>query len=242
MAAGGKAELANVRAYEHGRLEGIRWFLRRLIKGIGFRFLVKLDGVEGVENFPMKGAAIVMINHIAFVDPVLVLACLPRNVVPLAKIEVYRVPIWGIFPRLWEVIAVRRGEVDRAALAKSLKVLEAGEVLLMAPEGTRNPTMQRGKEGIAYLGWRTGAPIVPVAVEGTRGFPTLDLRRWRQPGARVRIGRPFKFKAYDSRPDRILMRKMTDEAMYVLAGMIPEAMRGVYSDLSLATIETLVMS
>ena len=242
MAAGGKAELANVRAYEHGRLEGIRWFLRRLIKGIGFRFLVKLDGVEGVENFPMEGAAIVMINHIAFVDPVLVLACLPRNVVPLAKIEVYRVPIWGIFPRLWEVIVVRRGEVDRAALAKSLKVLEAGEVLLMAPEGTRNPTLHQGKEGIAYLGWRTGATIVPVAVEGTRGFPTLDLRRWRQPGARVRIGRPFKFKAYDSRPDRIQMRKMTDEAMYVLAGMIPEAMRGVYSDLSLATMETLVMS
>jgi len=234
--------MAKVRVYEHGRLEGIRWFLRRLIEGVGFRFLVKLDGVEGVENFPMKGAAIVMINHIAFVDPVLVLACLPRNVVPLAKIEVYRVPIWGIFPRLWGVIAVRRGEVDRVALAKSLKVLEAGEVLLMAPEGTRNPTMQRGKEGIAYLGWRTGAPIVPVAVEGTRGFPTLDLRRWRQPGARVRIGRPFKFKAYDSRPDRILMRKMTDEAMYVLAGMIPEAMRGVYSDLSLATMDTLVMS
>ena len=112
----------------------------------------------------------------------------------------------------------------------------------MAPEGTRNPTLHQGKEGIAYLGWRTGATIVPVAVEGTRGFPTLDLRRWRQPGARVRIGRPFKFKAYDSRPDRILMRKMTDEAMYVLAGMIPEAMRGVYSDLSLATMETLVMS
>lgn len=239
MVVGGKAELARIRPYEHARLEGVRWFLRRLIKEIGFRFLVKFEGVEGVENLPSKGAAIVMINHIAFIDPVLVLGCLPRNVVPLAKIEVYKIPLWGIFPRLWQVIAVRRGEVDRQALAKSLKVLEAGEVLLMAPEGTRHPTLQQGKEGIAYLAWRTGCVIVPVAVEGTHGFPTLDLRRWRRPGARVRIGRPFRFKAYESRPDRALMRKMTDEAMYVLAGMLPEAMKGVYSDLSLATRDTI---
>jgi len=202
---------------------------------------VKLDRVEGVENLPAKGAAIVMINHIAFVDPVLVLACLPRNVVPLAKIEVYKIPIWGIFPRLWDVIPVRRGEVDRTALAKSLKVLEAGEILLMAPEGTRHPTLQQGKEGMAYLAWRTGAPIVPVAVDGTQGFPTLDVRRWRRPGARVTIGKPFRFRAYPARPDKSLMRKMTDEAMYVLAGMLPEAMRGVYSDLSQSTKDTLVM-
>ena len=241
MVAGGKAELARGRPYEHARLERIRGILRRLIEAIGFRFLVKLDRVEGVENLPAKGAAIVMINHIAFVDPVLVLACLPRNVVPLAKIEVYKIPIWGIFPRLWDVIPVRRGEVDRTALAKSLKVLEAGEILLMAPEGTRHPTLQQGKEGMAYLAWRTGAPIVPVAVDGTQGFPTLDVRRWRRPGARVTIGKPFRFRAYPARPDKSLMRKMTDEAMYVLAGMLPEAMRGVYSDLSQSTKDTLVM-
>jgi 1-acyl-sn-glycerol-3-phosphate acyltransferase len=49
-----------------------------------------------------------MINHIAFVDPIVVLHIVPRNIVPMAKIEVYDYPLVGIFPRLWNVIPVRR--------------------------------------------------------------------------------------------------------------------------------------
>jgi 1-acyl-sn-glycerol-3-phosphate acyltransferase len=225
--------------YDHARLEGRRWFLRRLIRDIGFRFLVRLDRVEGLEHLPATGPAILMINHIAFVDPIVVLGVLPRNVVPLAKIEVYRYPVWGIFPWMWEVIPVRRAEVDRSALRKARQVLEAGEVILMAPEGTRGPALQRGKEGVAYLGSRTEAVVVPVAVEGTKGFPSLSPARWRQPGASVTLGRPFRFRPSVPRPGRDELRLMTDEAMFVLAGMLPEALRGVYANLSLATLSTI---
>lgn len=234
------ARLAKVGVYDHARLERMRWFLRWLIDKIGFRFLVKLEGVEGLENFPRRGRAIVMINHIAFVDPVVVLACLPRNVVPMAKIEVHNIPVWGIFTRLWDVIVVRRGEVDRTALAKAIRVLEAEEVVLLAPEGTRHPRLQQGKEGIAYIGWRCGAPIVPVSIDGSQGFPSLSPKRWRQPGVTIRIGKPFRFRAYPDRPGRELLRQMTDEAMYILAAMLPEERRGVYNDLAAATKETIV--
>ncbi len=229
----------NRKDYNHQRLEGRRNLLRWMIDNIGFRFLARVDHVEGVENFPMEGPAIVVINHIAFVDPVVVLAVLPRNVVPLAKIEVYRVPFFGIFPWLWQVIPVRREAIDRQALRKALAVLKAGEVLLMAPEGTRSPSMGRAKEGLAFLAYRTGAAIVPVAVDGTKGFPTLSRARLRQPGAVIRIGKPFHFKPKPKRPDRDQMRKMTDEAMYVVAGMLPEHRRGVYADLENATTDTL---
>lgn len=223
--------------YDHERFERRRWFLRWLIDHIAFRTLAKFDRVEGLEHFPQEGPAILMINHIAFIDPIVVLAVVPRNIVPMAKVEVYRIPVWGIFPRIWHVIPVRRGEVDRRALSMALEVLSSGEVILVAPEGTRGPSLKRGKVGVAYLASRSGAPVIPVAVEGTKGFPSVNPVRWRQGGAVIQIGRPFKFHGVSERPKRDELRKMTDEAMYVLAGMLPETRRGVYADLSQATTE-----
>ncbi len=225
--------------YDHARLEPRRRILRWLIDKIGFRLLTKVERVEGLDNLPKSGPAIVMINHIAFVDPVVVLGCIPRNLVPMSKREAFYYPIWGIFPYLWGVIPVRRNEVDRRAIRMALEVLEAGEIILVAPEGTRSPALQKAREGIAYLGYRSGAPIVPVAVTGTEGFPTLSPKRMRQPGAVVRLGRPFHFRKFNGRLRRERLHKMTDEVMYVLARMLPEERRGYYSDLSQATNETI---
>jgi 1-acyl-sn-glycerol-3-phosphate acyltransferase len=226
--------------YQHARWERKRRFLRFLIRVIGFNFLAKVDRVEGLENVPRQGPAILMINHIAFIDPIVVLHLVPRNIVPMAKIEVYDYPLVGIFPRMWGVIPVRREEVDRRAIQGALDVLRAGEIILVAPEATRSPRLQQGKEGVAYLALRSGAPIVPVAIEGTEGFPCLPVsKRWRGPGAQVRFGRPFTLQASQEHKVRSQLRQMTDEAMYVLAAMLPEERRGVYADLSQATRLTL---
>jgi 1-acyl-sn-glycerol-3-phosphate acyltransferase len=210
-----------------------------MLKHIAFTLLARIDRVEGLENFPQRGAAILMINHIAFIDPVVVLRCVPRDIVPLAKAEVYRIPLWGIFPRIWGVIPVRREAIDRRALMQALAVLKAGEVILLAPEGTRNPSLRRGKEGVAYLGARSGAMIIPVAVLGTEGFPTLNPRRLRDSGAYVKFGLPFHFRESIKRPDRELLRKMTDEAMYQLATLLPVDRRGAYRKLEKATTDTI---
>lgn len=226
--------------YDHARWQLKRNFLRYLIRTIGFTLLVKLDDCQGLENVPQEGAAILMINHIAFVDPIVVLHLVPRNIVPMAKVEVFDYPVVGIFPRLWGVIPVRREEVDRGAIRMALEVLDAGEIILVAPEATRSPQLQQGKEGVAYLASRSGAPVVPVAIDGTVGFPSFPLsRRWKGEGARVRFGRPFRYKANLERPDRETLHKMTEEAMYVLAALLPETRRGVYADLSQATQDTL---
>ena len=225
--------------YSHQRLEKRRWVLRWMIQNIGYRFLAKFDSVQGLEFFPSSGPAILMINHIAFIDPVVVLSCLPRNVVPMAKREVFRIPLWGIFPWLWDVISVSRGEVDRRALRKALAILKAGEVVLLAPEGTRSPALQRGREGVAYLGGKTGAPVIPVAVEGTENFPMITPAQRRRSGARVKLGRPFRYRQSEGRIDRRMLRKMTDEALYILARMLPPERRGEYADLDSATQDTL---
>ena len=227
------------RPYDHARLERRRWILRWLLTNIGFRILAKVERVEGLDNFPESGPAILMINHIAFIDPMVVLGFLPRNIVPMAKVEAYSYPVLGIFPRICQAIPVHRGEIDRRAVHMALEVLSSGEVILVAPEGTRGTCLQRGKEGVAYLGTRSGASIIPTAIVGTEGFPSISPKRWRQPGAVARLGRPFRFRSSSRRPKGDELRRMTDEAMYVLAAMLPEERRGVYADLSQATADTI---
>lgn len=226
--------------YRHAEWEGRRRLLRFLIRWIGFTLLAKLDRVEGAENVPASGPSILMINHIAFIDSIVVMHVLKRNIVPLAKVEVYNYPVVGVFPHLWGVIPVRREEFDRRAVTQVLQVLKAGEIVLVAPEGTRSPSLTQGKEGIAYLASRTGVPVVPVAIDGTEGFPALRFSRaWRGPGAHLRFGRPFRYRPELQKPGREMLRKMTDEAMYLLAAMLPEARRGFYTDLSKASQDTI---
>ena len=228
------------RSYEHARNNRVRRVLRFLLRYIGFPLLAKVNRVEGQENIPESGPAILMINHIAFIDPIVVLHVTKRDIIPMAKIEVYDYPVVGIFPHLWGVIPVRREEVDRRAIQQSLEVLRAGELVLVAPEGTRGPKLKQGKEGIAYLASRSGAPIIPVAVDGTIGFPALRFTgAWREPGACVRFGRPFRFRTEYQRAGRDQLRLMTDEAMYILSALLPPNRRGYYSDLSCATLETI---
>ncbi len=226
--------------YEHARLESRRRFLRFLLKNIGFTLIAKIDKVDGLENVPRNGPALLMINHIAFIDPFTVINVLPRNIVPLAKIEVYNYPIVGIFPKIWGVIPVRREEFDRRAVKLVFEVLNAGEIVLVAPEGTRSPKMQRGKEGVAYLASRSGVPIVPVAISGTTGFPAPRFTKpWSGPGAHVRFGPPFYYRKSFQRANSNQLRKMTDEALFQLASMLPEEQRGAYSDMTKATTETI---
>lgn len=226
--------------YHHADYELKRKFLRFLIKYIGFTLLAKIDHVEGIEKVPLQGPAILMINHIAFIDPILVLHLLHRNIVPLAKIEVYQYPLIGIFPKMWGVIPVRREEIDRQAIRQVFNVLHAGEIVLVAPEGTRGTQLTRGKVGVAYLASRAKVPVIPIAIENTPGFPALrNTPRWKGPGATVKFGDPFWFSEQYSRAGHDELRLMTDEAMYILAAMLPPDRRGVYSDLSQATRKTI---
>ena len=225
---------------DQAKLERKRRALRFLLKWIGFTLLAKLDKVEGSENVPVEGPAILMINHIALIDPIVVIHSLQRNIVPLAKIEVYEYPIIGILPKIWEVIPVKREEFDRRAIHQVMETLGDGEIVLVAPEGTRGPTLKQGKEGIAYLASRSGVPVIPVAIEGTQNFPTFRFTKsWRNPGIQVQFGKPFRFRSIHKPADRDDLRKMTDEAMYILASYLPEYRRGHYSDFSKASQDTI---
>ena len=120
--------------YDHAKLARRRGILRFLLKYLGIPLLAKLDRVDGLENLPKEGPALLMMNHNALIDSIVVVHSVPRDIVPLAKIEVYDYPVVGIFPRIWEVIPVRREEVDKQTIKRTFEVLNAGELVLIAPD------------------------------------------------------------------------------------------------------------
>ena len=216
-----------------------RFFRDGLLRPIGFGLLVK-PTIEGREHIPASGPVIFIMNHIAAIDPfVLVGTVRSRYVVPMTKIENYRHPIIGLMARAWGAYPVRRDEVDRQALASTLAILEQGWPVLIAPEGTRRPSLSEAKEGMVYIAIKGNALIVPVGLDGTDQFPG-SLKRLRRAPVTVRFGRAFRLRTGGrARVPRDEMHQMTRETMYQLAALLPEHRRGFYSDLDQMTTDTL---
>lgn len=200
------------------------WILRNIL----FASLLRVE-VHGRERVPESGPLIVVVNHISFLDPPLAGAYFPRDLRMMAKVELFEVPLvrhlvagYGAFP-------IRRGEGDASALKYSLRTLRAGGALFLAPEGTRSDTrqLQRGKEGVALLAVRTGAPIVPVGIAGQEKWLS-ELSRLRRAHVQIRIGEPFLIESPVSRPDRLMLAEMTDAIMQRLAAQLPAYYRGEY--------------
>jgi 1-acyl-sn-glycerol-3-phosphate acyltransferase len=215
---------------------------RRLLRGL-IRFLARLltrTEFRGVDNIPDSGGTILMMNHISLLDPILCMGAVERRfVVPMTKIENVRNPLLAPFIRMWGAYSVHRGEIDRAALTNSIELIRSGQLILIAPEGTRQRYgLSRPKEGMTYVATKADAIIVPAAISGAlhwqREFFTLQ-----RPRIIVNFGRPFKFKTQGrARIPREELAAMTDEAMYQLANaVVDDTMRGVYSDLNKATTE-----
>ncbi|NIO68574.1 MAG: 1-acyl-sn-glycerol-3-phosphate acyltransferase, partial [Anaerolineae bacterium] len=108
------------------------------------------------------------------------------------KAENFGDPILGIIVRLYGAFPVRRGEVDLQATRRALEVLRHGEVLLMAPEGTRSKEcrLQPGHDGMTFIALRANAPILPMAITGAKDLGS-NLKRLRRTEVKIVIGQPF---------------------------------------------------
>lgn len=208
-----------------------------LLKYIGFKLIV-VPHVEGLENIPISGGTILMMNHTITIDGVIVLGVVKRRfVVPMIKAENFDHWFFGFWARRWGAYAVKRGEADREALKLTLNLLEKGELVLIAPEGHRQPQLHDPKDGLTYLALKSGSVIVPTAIFNLETW-YANLLSPRRTHATVRFGKPFRLKA-SGRLSREEMRQATHEMMYQLAMLLPEKYRGDYADLSRATVDYL---
>ncbi|MGW7098175.1 lysophospholipid acyltransferase family protein [Streptomyces sp. NPDC054838] len=199
--------------------------LKHVLLGPLLRLLFR-PRIEGLENIPPEGAAIIAGNHLSFSDHFLMPAILKRRITFLAKAEYFTGP--GIKGRLTAAFFRSAGQipVDRsgkdagqAALREGLGVLAKGELLGIYPEGTRSHDgrLYKGKVGVAAMALGAGVPVVPCAMVGTFEIqpPGQKLPKIRR--VTIRFGRPLEFSRYAGlEGERAILRAVTDEIMYAV--------------------------
>ena len=207
------------------------WFhhlANTVMRGV-FQILLILD-MQGLERTPKTGALIVAINHTNFMDPAMGSVFLRPDVLPMAKVELFKLPFSLIFNG-YGAFPVRRGEGDLAALKHALKILKYGHVMLISPEGTRTKsgTLEAAHAGAALIAVKSGAPILPVAMWGGKKF-WGNLFRLRRTAVGVRVGEPLMIAPLSGKPTREILDAITNEIMFYIAKLLPPEYRGRYSD------------
>src|SRR3954454_24340611 len=146
------------------------WVLKAVLTPI-LRFLFRVR-VEGTENLPKNGPAILASNHLSFSDSIFLPLVLRRRMTFVAKAEYFEDKKTAWFFRAVGQIPIKRGggSASMRALQSAQEVLEDGGLFGIYPEGTRSPDgrLYKGHTGVARLALRTKAPVFGVAMVGTR--------------------------------------------------------------------------
>jgi 1-acyl-sn-glycerol-3-phosphate acyltransferase len=188
----------------------------------------------GYENVPQAGGCIVVSNHLGRLDVALSIVMAQRDDIVLMVAEKYqKYAVWRWLAKELDAIWLNRYEADIYALRLVQKRLRQGELLAMAPEGTRSQSeaLIPGRPGAAYLASKTGVPIVPVGVTGTEDrVVKARLRRLQRPHIVIRIGSPFTLPPIERQDRDAYLQVYTDEIMCRIAVLLPPTYRGVYAD------------
>ena len=216
-----------------------QWLFVLVVK-MGTAITCQIDK-EDLKNVPLNGPLILAVNHIGSLEvPLLVAYLQPRQMIGLAKIETWDNKFMGWIFDLWNSIPIRRGELDLEAYRKCINTLTDGNILAIAPEGTRsyNGILARGFPGIAMIALRSGAPILPLAHWGGEDFSD-NIKRIKRTGFHIRVGKPFSLDAQGQKVNVKIRQEMIDEIMAQIAMLMPEKYRGQYATSSRSEVKYL---
>lgn len=178
--------------------------------------------IVGLENIPPEGPAILASNHLSVIDSMYLPLMIGRPVVFPAKAEYFAAR--GPLGRLWAAYlrSTNQLQMDRegaraaqATLEAAVDLLRAGELFGFYPEGTRSPDgrLYRGRSGIGYLALNSGAPVIPVAMMGTRKMLPPGAPLPRPTRIEIRIGKRMEFAHLAGEPPARARRTVADEVM-----------------------------
>lgn len=190
--------------------------------------------VLGRENIPHGKPYVVAMNHVSIFDPPFVGAFWPESLEIIGAADVFDKPGQGQVLKLYGVIPVHRGDYDRVLLTKIIQIIKSGLPLLIAPEGGRShvPAMRRAKSGVAYIIEQTNVPVMPVGLVGTTEDFWQRAKRGERPTLEMRIGKPVTLPEITAKGNERHEARQhnADLVMRHLAGLLPEAYRGVYAE------------
>ncbi len=204
------------------------------------RALIRIRVEGDLDAIPATGPLIIAANHASSADPVLIGAFLngrlKRPVNWIGKRELVETPVIGWFMRQAGIHPVDRSTTDIESFRTAMRILDAGQILVVFPEGTRSRdgALQVVREGVAVLALRSGAPVLPVGVAGTdEVWPRGQLLPRPGRSVTVRYGKPFRIA--EALPAGVVAdRRRAKEAatrliMGRIAALLPPRQRGVYA-------------
>jgi len=215
----------------HWRRRAYRAFWRGLCNLVVV--LLTKRTVEGLENFPKSGPALVVVNHLGDTDAPLLVGSIPASLDALGKVELYDFPVLGKLMDWYGVIWLHRGRADRRAIRAALDGFGEGRFIVIAPEGRYSLVggLEEGQQGAAFLALKADVPIVPVVFIGTENERVYGhLKRLRRSPIMLKVGKAFRLSQQADRQE--MMREGTRQIMESLADLLPEDYRGVYGTVS----------
>ena len=171
---------------------------------------------RGAHHIPRSGPVLIVCNHVSVADPIVLMAAArPRRTSMMAKSELFRGRFFGWYLRCVRAFPVRRGRADVAAVRHAIRLLEAGDCVVVFPEGrvSRSGLMRRGHPGAGMFALRPGVTVVPAV--------TWDTQLFRGP-ARVVFGPAIDMSEIAPGPRKRRNRQATDRIMTVLARMVAD--------------------
>lgn len=172
---------------------------------------------RGTEHVPRRGPLLIVCNHVSVCDPiVLTAAARPRRTAMMAKAELFANPVVSFLLRLQRAFPIRRGAGDVRAIRHALSLLDAGECIVIFPEGhvSRTGHMRRGHPGAGFFAQRPGVTVVPAVC--------WDTQLFRGP-VRVTFGPPIDMSGLSGSSRKERNREATDRIMTELCRMAIEA-------------------
>ena len=156
------------------------------------RLLTRMS-IEGRENLPPSGAYVLAPVHRSYIDTPIAACVTTRRLRFLGKDSMWKYGWFGWVLSALGAIPVTRNTADREAMQRARTVLDAGEPLVLFPEGERKegPIVQPLFDGAVYVALRAGVPIVPVGIGGSQAVMPKGARMVRPAKVRVLIGEPI---------------------------------------------------
>ena len=195
-------------------------FVRRTIMTVLYPyFRVKR---RGREHLGIEGPVIVAPVHRSNLDTPLLSGMSRRRLRALSKESLFSNRYFGAFLAALGAFPVRRGAADREAIREAVKMLDAGEQVVVFPEGTRQtgPRVETVFDGVSYLASRTGAAIVPVGIAGTEAAMTTGTR----------LPRPVRVAMVAGPPIRPTEGRMTRPQMSRFSELVRERLQAVFDE------------
>jgi 1-acyl-sn-glycerol-3-phosphate acyltransferase len=187
---------------------------------VGLELLLHRIRIEGRENIP-DGGCLIVSNHVSFMDPTTVGWAIPKEIYYLGRKSLFKPPFLSWFLPMCNVLPIDREGHDIGALRRIIKMLQAGESIVLFPEGTRSPdgNLQSAEPGAALVAVKADVSILPVRVFGTFESLSRTSKRLRFHRIRVVIGRPYRPELPAGRLNKEAYESVAQEMMDHIAAL-----------------------